>query len=122
MANFEPGDAHRIQPALTLPLATDAFPRPLPILLRLHEAHPDEDWAGCLLHVYARGPSSLQREEALERLVDDSGSTALAARRGLLGRPSRSGTGRPRGGVFLIAAPYAQIAPDSRSAVTAASS
>lgn len=72
VANFESGDAHRIRPALTLSLATDAAHDRCAILLRLHEAHPDEDWAGCLLHVYARGPSSLQREEALERLVDDA--------------------------------------------------
>jgi len=71
VANFEAGDAHRIRSSLQHPLEPDDLHDRCAILLRLHESRSDEDWAGCLLHVYADGPSSLHREEALVRLVDD---------------------------------------------------
>jgi len=71
IANFEPLDARRIQVSLEPPLPPTEQHDRCGILLRLHEARPDEDWARCMLHVYAHAPSSLHREEALVRMVDD---------------------------------------------------
>ncbi len=71
IANFEPLDARRILAALDPPLPTTDQHDRCGILLRLHEARPDEDWVGSLLHIYAHAPSSLHREEALVRMVDD---------------------------------------------------
>lgn len=71
VANYASGDARRILSALDLELSRDEDHDRSNVLLRLHEARPDEDWTGALVHVYTRAPSSLHREEALERLLDD---------------------------------------------------
>ncbi len=71
VTNFEPGDAGRIQAALDVPLPAPAGHDRCAILLRLHESRLEEDWSGCLMHVYTEAPSSLHREEALVRMIDD---------------------------------------------------
>lgn len=64
-------DVPRILAALTLPLEEDEEHDRSSILLRLHEVHPSEAWLPALLHVYRQAPSSLHREEAVVRLMDD---------------------------------------------------
>ncbi len=71
VANLQPGDAARIQGALGLALAAEARHDQCGVLLRLHEAWPGESWDRALLHVYDQAPSSLHREEAVIRLIDD---------------------------------------------------
>jgi len=70
VANYEPGDAQRILAALSEPLGRDALHDRCGILLRLHEAHAEPALAASLVHTYSQAPSSLHREEALERLLD----------------------------------------------------
>lgn len=70
VANFERGDGQHVQAALELELEQDARHDRCGILLRLHESRSEELQVGVLVHVYTRAPSSLHREEALERLLD----------------------------------------------------
>ena len=71
IANHAPGDAAQIRAAIVPRLPADDTHDQCDVLLRLHEAHADTDWSAHLLHVYDRAPSSLHREDALVRLIDD---------------------------------------------------
>jgi hypothetical protein len=69
--NLLPEDVPRILAALALGLEAAEEHDRCSILLRMHEVHPGEGWLPALLHVYRQAPSSLHREEAVVRLMDD---------------------------------------------------